>query len=261
MRSVVKRNIPLLLSVIAVSTNAAFAAEESAAEIARKSRERGQLNLLGLTAEMRLVTQSAKGASKEQVLASTSKEIAGRTHSISRFLSPSGVQGVAVLTIEGKQGEPNEISLYLPKLKRVRKVAKSQRGQSFMETDFNYADLAGSGGIKDEALEKLADASVEGREVFVLRGKPDGDSPYGSVTLYVDKQTYVPMKVEYDDKKGDPLKVYRTLKLRKFKDRVLAGESVMENVQKGSKTTLTVTRLEEQQFGDEAFSERALERG
>ncbi|MGZ3460579.1 MAG: outer membrane lipoprotein-sorting protein, partial [Archangium sp.] len=60
---------------------------------------------------------------------------------------------------------------------------------------------------------------------------------------------------------GKPLKVYRAEQLKKFKDRVVATRAVMENLQTGSTTTLEVLKLEEVQLGDEAFTERALERG
>jgi hypothetical protein len=243
----------------ALSAGAAWA-EESAQEVARKAREQGGLDLVGLTAELKLVTTDASGTSKEQVLTSSSKKIAGKTCALSRFSSPPGVAGVAVLSVESASGEPADISLYLPKLKRVRKIARSQRGQSFMDTDFSFADLGGATG-DDSALRRLPDAQVEGRNVVVLSGSGSADSPYGPVTLYIDKETYIPMKAEYQDKTGKPFKRYRTLKLKIFKERVLASSAVMENLQKGSKTTLEILRVDDVALGDEAFTERALERG
>lgn len=235
-------------------------ADETAAEISKKSRERGALNLVGLTAELKLVTTGADGKAKDQVLTTTSKDIAGKSHALARFSQPAGVAGVAVLTVAGAQGQGDDVSLYLPKLKRVRKVAKSDRGKAFMDTDFSYADI-GSNGARDEDTKRLADEKVEGRDCFVLEGKGDDSSPYGNVKLFIDKQTYVPMKVEYADRDGKPFKRYRTLKLKQFKDRVLAAESVMENLQTQSKTQMTVLKLDESTLGDEAFTERALERG
>jgi Outer membrane lipoprotein-sorting protein len=235
-------------------------ADESAAEISKKSRERGALNLVGLTAELKLVTTGADGKAKEQVLTSTSKTIAGKNHALARFSQPAGVSGVAVLTIAGDVGQGDDVSLYLPKLKRVRKVAKSDRGKAFMDTDFSYADI-GSNGTSDEALKKLTDEKIEGRDCWVLEGKGDDTSPYGVVKMFIDKQTSVPMKVEYADKDGKPFKRYRTVKLKQFKDRVLAAESVMENLQTKSTTQMTVLKLDESTLGDEAFTDRALERG
>jgi negative regulator of sigma E activity len=129
-----------------------------------------------------------------------------------------------------------------------------------MDTDFAYADIA-SNGTRDEDLKQLADEKVEGRDCWVLEGQGDETSPYGQVRLFIDKQTFVPMKVEYADKNGKPFKRYRTLKLKSFKDRVLAADSVMENLQTNSKTAMTVLKLEEATLGDDAFTERALERG
>lgn len=249
----------LLCSALVLLATASLA-EETAAEISKKSRDKGALNLVGLTAEMKLVTTGSDGKSKEQVLTSSSRTINGKSHALARFSQPAGVAGVAVLTIAGEQGQGDDVSLYLPKLKRVRKVAKSDRGKAFMDTDFSYADIA-SNGAKDEDTRRLADEKVEGRDCFVLEGKGDDSSPYGNVKMFIDKETYVPMKVEYTDKNGKPFKVYKTIKLKKFKDRVLAAESVMENLQTQSKTQMTVLKLEDSTLGDDAFTERALERG
>lgn len=235
-------------------------AEESAAEISKKSRERGALNLVGLTAELKLVSTAADGKPREQVLTTTSRNINGKSHALARFSSPAGVAGVAVLTVAGEQGQGDDVSLYLPRLKRVRKVARSDRGKSFMDTDFSYADI-GSNGARDEDTRRLADVKVEGRDCFVLEGKGDDSSPYGEVKLFIDKQTWVPMLAEYADRSGKAFKRYKTIKLKQFKDRVLAAESVMENLQAGTKTQMTVLKLEEATLGDEAFTDRALERG
>ena len=244
----------------ALLSSAVCWADESASEIARKSRERGALNLLDLTAVIQLTTLDKEGRSKEQVLTSSAKKIEGRARSVGRFLRPPSVAGVAVLTVEGQGDEPAEISLYLPKLKRVRRIARSQRGQSFMDTDFNYADL-GASAAEDRDVKRLADDRVDGRDAFVLTRSPGSESPYGQVTVFVDKETYVPLKIEYRDHQGKPFKRYHSVKLRKFKERTLPAESVMENLQSGSKTKLELTQVQESQLGDDAFTERALERG
>ncbi len=248
------------LLALTLLSSLALAQEETAASISKKSRERGALNLVGLTAEMKLVTTGADGKAKEQQLTSSSRDIGGRSHALARFSLPAGVAGVAVLTVAGQQGEGDDVSLYLPKLKRVRKVAKSDRGKSFMDTDFSYADI-GSNGARDEDVKRLPDAQLEGRDCYVLAGRGDDSSPYGEVKLFIDKQTFVPLKAEYADKVGKPYKRYRALKLKSFNERVLAAESLMENLQTGSRTQLMILKLETSTLGDEAFSERALERG
>lgn len=235
-------------------------AELTAAQISKQARERGALNLVGLTAELKLVSTAADGKVREQVLSSSARTIAGKNHALARFSSPAGVSGVAVLTVAGEQGQGDDVSLYLPKLKRVRKVAKSDRGKSFMDTDFAYADI-GSNGARDEDTKRLADEKVDGRDCYVLEGKGEETSPYGTVKLFIDQATSVPLKVEYSDREGKPFKRYHASKLKQFKDRVIAAESTMENLQAHTQTQLTVIRIDESTLGDEAFTERALERG
>jgi hypothetical protein len=249
---------PLVSLALLFSLSAA--AQPSAAEISRQSRERGSLNLLDLSAELKLTTTPKGGAPKEQVLSSSARKVNGKVHSVARFSQPAGVAGVAVLTVEGASGEPAEISLYLPKLRRVRKVARSDRGKAFMDTDFSYADLGGSG-VPDAELSKGADATVDGRPAYVLKGKGGAESPYGEVTVWVDQASFVPVKAEYLDKEGKLLKRYKALKLSQFGKRTLAADAQMENVQTGSVTRMQVLRLEDSKLTDEGFTERALERG
>jgi hypothetical protein len=244
----------LLAALVALP---ALAAEETAAEISRRARERGALNLVGLRAELKLTTTGKDGKAKEQVLTAASLKVDGKNRALSRFSAPPGVAGVAVLTVESEQGD--DISMYLPKLRRVRKVAKSDRGKAFMDTDFSYADI-GSMGVRDEDVKRLADARVDGRDCYVLEGMGSEDSGYGKVQMFIDKATSVPMKVDYADREGKPFKAYKTLKLKAFKDRTIAAESEMQNLQTGSKTQMAVLKLEDSGLKADDFTERALER-
>ncbi len=247
----------VLACVVSVS---AWAADPSVKEIAQKARERGGLNWSSLKAELKVVTTATDGRVREQQLVTRSRNVGGKTRTVSRFISPAGVAGVAVLVVEGGPGVADDISLYLPKLKRVRKVAPTERGKSFMDTDFSYADLGGSG-AKDEDFSRAGDEKVDGRDTWVIEGKPGDASVYGQVKLWVDKATFVPLRAEYQDKDGKLIKRYRTLSLKAFKGRTLAASMQMENVQTNSKTVLTVLSLDDSALGDDAFTEQALERG
>jgi len=249
--------VKLPSSVLLVLSAGLASAEPTAAEISRQGREHGSLNLVGLQAELRLTTRSKEGREKVQVVRSASRMVQGRSASLARFLEPAGVAGVAVLSLAGAAGE---VSLYLPKLRKVRRVAAGERAKSFMDTDFSYADL-GSAGARDADVRKLADEKVDGREAWVVAGMAEEASPYGNVKVWVDKQTWVPLKAEYADKEGQPFKAYRVVSLKKFKERVLAGDAVMENLKTGSSTRVEVLKLEDTPLPEEAFSERGLERG
>jgi outer membrane lipoprotein-sorting protein len=245
----------LLLTAPALT---ARAAEETAADIAHKARELGSLNLVGLKADMKLVNVEKGGDRKERDLSTQSKKIDGQTRTITRFKGPADVAGVALLVAQGTAGAADDVSLYLPKIRRARKVAQSNRGDAFMESEFSYADFT-SNGVDETSSTREKDGAVDGKPVFVLTGAPK-DSPYTKVVLYVDKATYVPLKVDYFDKDG-LLKVYTVQKVEKQMDRQLATESTMENMRNGRRTLLSVSKLATADAPDTSFTERGLERG
>lgn len=247
-----------VLAAAILLTCAVPVADESAHDIVQKARDQGALNLVGLKAELKLTNVEKDGSSKVRELTTQSKKIDGVNKTISRFKAPPDVAGVALLTIEGKDGASDEISLFAPKVRRTRKIAASSRSEAFMESEFSYADFSGSS-LDDAGATREKDATVDGHDCFVVTGAPK-DSPYKKVVTSVDKATYTPLKVEYFDD-GGLLKTYTVKKLEDRAGRKMATESEMVNARTGRKSTLSVGAVAPADAPDTAFTERGLERG
>jgi hypothetical protein len=233
-------------------------ADESAHDILQKARDQGALNLVGLKAELKLINVEPDGSSKTRELITQSKKIDGVTKTISKFLSPPDVAGVALLTIQGKDGQADEIALYAPKVRRTRKIAPAARGESFMESEFSYADFSGSS-LEDAKPTREADATVDGKSCFVITAQPK-DSPYSKVVASIDKGTYMAIEVDYFDDKG-LLKKYTVQKIENRAGRNMATQSVMENARTHRKSVLSVGNVTAADAPDASFTERGLERG
>jgi hypothetical protein len=246
-----------LLALILLSARPTFA-EETAAQIAHRARDQGSLNLVGLKAEMRLTNVEKGGAASVREVVTQSRKIDAVTHTITRFLSPPDVAGVALLVVAGTGGAPDQISLYLPKIRRARKIAQSDRGQPFMESEFSYADFSGDS-VDEATSHREKDGVVNGKPVFVLSGAPSA-ATYKKVVASIDTATYVPMRVEYYDDQG-LLKVYTVQKVELRDGRTLATEMSMENQRTGRKTIVSVGKTAPVEAPEAAFTERALERG
>jgi hypothetical protein len=247
----------LVLALLTLAP-ALASAEEAASDIARKARDQGSLNLVGLKAEMKLTNIEKGGSASTREVITQSKKIDGVTRTLTRFLAPPDVAGVALLVVSGTNGASDQISLYLPKIRRARKIAQADRGQPFMESEFSYADFSGSS-IDEKGSSRQKDAVVDGKPVFVLSGAPS-DSPYKKVVAYIDQGSYLPLKAEYYDDQG-LLKVYTVQKVEARDGRNLATEMTMENQRTGRKTTVSVGKTSPVDAPDTAFTERALERG
>ena len=257
-----KRVLVFLAAVALLAPLRAFADGPSAREIVKAASDKGAANLLDLKAEITLVTTDKAGAAKTRKMSMASKKIGGKVSSLVRFRAPPDVAGIALLAVEGGAGKADELTLYLPAFKRTRRVAQGQRGSSFADTDFSYADFSrGGGSVNEDAGKRLPDEKLLEREVYVVEGPAETGSPYATVRGFFEKKTFLPLRIEMLDKDGSKLKTYSVKKLTEVSGRTLAGEAVMENHKTGSATSITLDKVEVGAPPDELFTERGLERG
>lgn len=235
------------------------AAPPPADELVAKARERSALNPSGARAKVRFRATDKGGEVRERLFTTASKKLGGRLHTVLRFSEPAEVAGVAMLVVENK-GAPADQALYLPKLRRVRKIAAQQRGERFMGTDLTYADLAGTG-LVEGAWTHAGEEKVEGQPAWVLTGTPTGEGPYGRVKVWVHQTLFVTLRAEFFDRGGALVKGYEVKRLKEIEPgRYVAMESIVRSVV-GSSTEVTVLELDPKAtLPDDDFTERALER-
>lgn len=155
------------------------------------------------------------------------------------FDRPRDVKGTALLTYTHKEG-PDDQWLYLPALKRVKRIASRNKSGPFMGSEFAYEDFA-SQEVEKYTYEYVKDDVYEGKEVFVnMRDPVDKYSGYSYQLLWVDKQEYIPHKIEFYDRKKSLLKTLIFENYQQYLDQYWRAEKMhMENHQTGKKTTLT----------------------
>lgn len=137
----------------------------------------------------------------------------GNLRYVIRFLSPADIKGVTLITEEKTDGEAEQY-LYLPALGQPRKITGNQKSTSFMGSDFTFDDLRKEN-PKDFQYYRLHDEEMEGREVYVIMSAPArvdirSRQDYPSRLLYIDKENYNILKIEfYDEGKKVPVKTFR----------------------------------------------------
>ncbi len=161
------------------------------------------------------------------------------------FDNPRDVKGTAFLSFTHKSGSDDQW-LYLPALKRVKRIASSNKSGPFMGSEFAYEDIS-SQEVEKYTYKYLRDESFDGRDHFVLERDPvDPKSGYSYQRVWIDSQEYRAWKIDYYDRKGDLLK---TLTLKDYKQYLgqywRADNWHMVNHQTGKSTEL--------QYGDWIF--------
>lgn len=123
--------------------------------------------------------------------------------SLMKYLAPQRVKGQTILMLN----DADDIWTYFPKTKRIRKLATHAKKQKVEGSDFSYEDMGASNTFTEEyEAIRLNDEKKEGRQCYKLEltRKPKSSAGYSRVVLWVEKEQFVPMVIDYyhDD---DPL--------------------------------------------------------
>ena len=117
-------------------------AESSAAEIAKQALETNLFSTENARAVIDLEIQKGGKVVRTRRISTLLSRKGGEVSSFVGFERPSDVAGTRFLSVEEKSGGTEQF-IYLPAFKKVKRIVGAQRDQSFMGTDFSYADLEG----------------------------------------------------------------------------------------------------------------------
>lgn len=160
------------------------------------------------------------------------------------FVAPAAIQDTAFLSHDRASGT-DEAWLYLPATSRVRRLPASDRGDYFMGTDLTYGDIASEFkfGLEDWTFAPGPDAQQGGKTLRGLSGtavSPEvtAELGYTSFTALVDPDTKFPVKVEYTDADGAPLKRIEVLDQQLIDGVWTAMAFQVDHLQTGHKTEI-----------------------
>lgn len=203
-----------------------------------------------------------QGVREEREMEIYARNEKGKSASLIRFLSPKEVRGVGLLVKENPT-PPHEQWIYLPALKQEpKRVSASQRNQSFLGTDFTYADLEGIP-LKAWRHEFLKEEAAQGVTTFVIRSTPlkEANAPYRYVLQWIHGKEYFPLRIQFFDEQGllKELRVVRFIREGRY---LLVQESVMENLRTHHRTILQVVEQKlDQDLPERLFTTRTLKEG
>ncbi len=209
-----------------------------------------------------------RGNVREREMISFSKDYGLDSKSVSYFLSPANVRDTAMLTWDyADEAKDDDQWLYLPALKKVRRISSSDRGDYFMGTDFTFEDIKQTPELPDYNWTLLGSDNIEGFDVWVVQAVPKTkqlikDLGYSKVVYHVRKDIDMYIKVDFWDKKGRELKHLVSNGIKQIDGIWTATGGVMSNVQTNHKTELVFSDHEYNTgLSDRMFTERMIKRG
>lgn len=147
--------------------------------------------------------------------------------------------------------------LYLPGLDLVKRIAAGDKRTSFVGSHFLYEDVSGRSLELD--THELSEVT---EEFFVVRNTPKKEElvEFGYYDVYIDRETYVPMKMVYYDESGKQYRTIEALKVEKIQDFPTPVKSVVTDSKIGGKTVMEYSDVQYNIDVGEIFEERYLRR-
>ena len=179
--------------------------EERGLQIAREAKAR-DTGWGDSKSTLTMTLTNRHGESSTRQIRNASLEVPGDgDKSLIVFDQPADVKGTALLSFS-HLAAPDDQWLYLPALKRVKRISSKNKSGSFMGSEFAYEDISGDEPEKYNHR-YLRDETIDGVDCFVVERDPvDPDSGYSRQEVAWDKEHYRPMRVVYYDRKGSLLK-------------------------------------------------------
>ena len=225
--------------------------------------DRRDTNYGNSTAHMLMVLKNRHGQeSRREIRMKNLEVINDGDKSLTIFDSPKDVKGTAFLNYTHKMGDDDQW-LYLPALKRVKRISSRNKSGSFMGSEFSYEDIS-SQEIEKYTYKWLREEEYEGMDCFVTERAPvdKKNSGYSRQVVWIDKQEYRTWQVQYYDRKNEHLKTLTMNNYKQYKDKFWrALEMHMANHQTGKSTLLQFTDYKFMvDLNDDDFSKNSLQR-
>lgn len=249
------KNIGILMvcmfTILLIFVPLSGAQELTANEILKKEDENNSDSEITIS-EMTIVHKS--GSKRVKTIKAWMK---GDDYTLVRFLSPAKIKGTGFLSVKDNDW------LYLPVLKKVRRIATKDKGGSFMGSDFSYDDVSGHSWAEDYDSRLLGVEKYEDHDCYVLEHIPKNpkDISYSKLKRWVDKENFYSMRTEYYDRHGDLLKALYSSEFENMEELWVTKRLEMRNVQKGSKTIIVLKEVQmNPEIPNSMFTTRQLEK-
>jgi hypothetical protein len=266
------RVVPLLLlSLWVIGQSGEAYAEQSPAEEALSADEIvARVNAVPqgehVTRSLVFRTTDKRGRTRERQTQSFRQYFGEERRLALFFTAPANIRDTAVLTWDYPYTTDDDQWLYLPALRKVRRIPAAERGDYFLGTDFSFEDMKLDGQLSSEDYhyELLPD---EQDGFYRLKATPKSDDiakelGYSRTEARVDSSTWIVVQADFWDLKSEPLKTLVAEDIRQVDGIWTRHKLTMSNHQTGHTTELLFADVDYQTPIDEGlFTQQALKRG
>lgn len=261
----------LALSAVAwiLASNPAEAAEElpAAEQLVADVNARDEGTWVSRSLKMELIDK--RGKTRERDTLGYRRYFGTEKRTVLFYTAPSSVKGTGFLTYDYPEADRDDDQwLYLPALRKIRRISASDRGDYFLGTDLSYEDIKKESKIaaEDYQVQTLGIEILDGYKTYLVEGVPVSEEiakelGYGRVVWRIDPEIGMSRKAEIWDTNGNALKTIENQDIRQVSGIWTTHLIKVENHKTGHKTVFTFSDVDyETEVGEKVFEQRSLKR-
>jgi len=250
--------LTLLFLIIFITFIESLGQELTGEEIISKVNE--LINQDTVQAKVKMTITTTSGQKRIFVYDSYSKNKGEKN--LLRYIEPKRAKGQAILMLN----YADDIWMYFPRTKRIRKLATNSKSQKMEGSDFSYEDTGASDAfIEDFSSKKLGSEKKEGYDCYKIEMlKKEGiESGYSHLIMWIIKDNFYPIAINYYDAENPKLLLKTLIQydIKEIDGTPTAMKMVMYNKQENSQTSIEMLEVKYNiELDDSLFTARNLQR-
>ena len=260
------KTLRLKAIIIALIFAGGFSAQAIAQELTGRdiiekvyNRSTGDDQTSNLT--MTLINKS--GSERVRKIKQFTKDFGDIEKSIMFFQTPADVKNTSFMSwTYDDESKSDDQWIYLPAIKKTKRISSDSKSDSFMGSDFTYDDL-GDRKLDADTHKRLDDETIDGITYYVVESiSKDEDYMYSKTKTWVRQDHFIGLKKEFYDEDGE---LFKTLKVKKFEEIdgiIVITNSEMVNTERNHRTSMILDNVKiNTGISASKFSERMMTRG
>ena len=260
-----EQNHKLIITALILIMSALSVQSQTANEIIQNSRD--AIKIAGQEALTTLEIYDNKGRKRVRQTTLATKMYGETEKRIIRFLSPADVKGTGMLIFDYDE-KNDDMWIYMPALRKTRRIVSTEKGKNFMGSEFSNADLAAQT-LEEFTYKIIGEEEVFGEACWKIEETPVDDdiadeNGFSLKISWIAKSNFVMRKAVFydlDEELWKEMQVPEIELLDKVNKKYFFKVMTMENKQNGRKS---IMRMDKVQFNpnvkDEYFTTDYLER-
>lgn len=214
-------------------------------------------------ADLTMTLINSRGDQRVREIRQFTKDFGEMEKKIMFFKSPADVRNTSFMNWSyDDENKDDDQWIYLPALKKIKRISSDSKTDYFMGSDFTYDDL-GDRHPSQDTHKLIGEETINGESCYVVESIPKNeDYMYSKTVTWIIKDKWIGLKKDFYDEDEDLLKTLTVKKFEKISGYWIILSTEMHNIQKDHRTQMQLSNVQiDKGIADTQFTERMMRRG